>query len=81
MSQIVGRLIGGENPIRVWREHHGLSLPSLAARVGMSPSVVSDIETGKSEGRPAVLRKIAGILDVSLDELVRSVDREAVDAA
>ena len=47
----------------------------------MSPSVVSDIETGKSEGRPAVLRKIAGILDVSLDELVRSVDREAVDAA
>jgi hypothetical protein len=23
---IVGRLIDGENPIRVWREHRGLSL-------------------------------------------------------
>jgi DNA-binding Xre family transcriptional regulator len=78
---IVGRLIDGENPIRVWREHRGLSLRSLAERVGTSPSVLSDMETGKSEGRPAVLRRIAGILDVSLDELIRSAGLEAIDAA
>jgi hypothetical protein len=77
---IVGRLIDGENPIRVWREHRGLSLRTLAVRAGTSPSVLSDMETGKSEGRPAVLRRIAGILRVSLDELVPSVDREAHDA-
>ena len=80
-DEIVGRLIGGENPIRVWREHRGLSLRSLAARVGTSPSVLSDMETGKSEGRLAILRGIAGILDVSLDELVRSGGSEAVEAS
>jgi hypothetical protein len=39
------------------------------------------METAKSEGRLAILRGIAGILDVSLDELVRSAAREAVDAS
>ncbi len=78
---IVGRLIDGENPIRVWREHRGLSLRTLAARAGTSPSVLSDMETGKSEGRLAMLYKIASILGVSLDELVRSADRGAVDAS
>lgn len=78
---IVGRLIDGENPIRVWREHRGLSLRALAARAGTSPSALSDMETGKSEGRLAMLCKIAGILGVSLDELVRSAGREAADAS
>jgi hypothetical protein len=77
---IVGRLIDGENPIRVWREHRGLSLRTLAARAGTSPSVLSDMETGKSEGRPAILRRIAGILKVSLDELIPAADLEAADA-
>ena len=77
---IVGRLIDGENPIRVWREHRGLSLRTLAARAGTSPSVLSDMETGKSEGRPAILRRIAGILEVSLDELIPAAEREAADA-
>jgi len=77
---IVGRLIDGESPIRVWREHRGLLLRALAARVGTSPSVLSDIETRGSEGRPALLRRIAGILGVSLDELVPATDRETMDA-
>jgi len=77
---IVGRLIDGENPIRVWREHRGLSLRALAAQAGTSPSVLSDMETGKSEGRPSILRRIAGILEVSLDELIPAAEREAADA-
>jgi ribosome-binding protein aMBF1 (putative translation factor) len=76
---IVGRLIDGESPIRVWREHRGLSLRALAARAGTSPSVLSDMETGKSKSRPALLRRIAGILRVTLDELVPATDREAMD--
>lgn len=67
---IAGRLLSGENPIRVRREHCGLSLRSLAQRAGMRPSVLSDIETGKSEGRPGTLREIAGILNVGMDELL-----------
>jgi ribosome-binding protein aMBF1 (putative translation factor) len=77
---IVGRLIDGENPIRVWREHRGLSLRTLAVQAGTSPSVLSDMETRKSEGRPAILRRIAGILEVSLDELIPAAEREAADA-
>ena len=39
------------------------------------------METGKSEGRLAILRRIAGILGVSLDELIPSTGREAADAS
>jgi len=67
-------------PVRVWREHRGLSLRSLAARVGTSPSALSDKETRKSEGCLAILRRIAGILAVNLDDLIPSAGREAADA-
>lgn len=76
-DEVVGRLLDGEHPIRVWREHRGLSLRSLAQRAGMSPSVLSDMETGKSEGRPGVLRALADILNVSLDELLPATGEEA----
>ena len=69
-DEIVGRLLAGESPIRVWREHRGLSLRALASQVGMSPSMLSDMETGKSEGRPGILRKIASTLRISTDELM-----------
>ena len=73
---IVGRLIDGENPIRVWPEHRGLSLRTLAMRAGTSPSVLSDMETGKSEGRPGSLRRIAIALGITLDDLVSAVSRD-----
>ena len=69
-DEVVGRLLAGESPIRVWREHRSLSLRALASQVGMSPSVLSDMETGKSEGRPGTLRKIAGALRITTDELM-----------
>jgi ribosome-binding protein aMBF1 (putative translation factor) len=75
-DEIVGRLLSGENPIRVWREYRGLSLRSLAQQASMIPSVLSDMETGKSEGRLGVMRKIAGILDASTDELFRPMESE-----
>lgn len=79
-DEIVGRLISGENPIRVWREHRGLSLRALAARAEVSPSALSDMETGKSEGRPRVLRRIAAVLGVNLDDLVLTPDQDAATA-
>lgn len=76
-DDIVGRLLSGENPIRVWREYRGLSLRSLAQQASISPSVLSDMETGKSQGRPGVLRKIAGILNLSTDELFGPIEGDA----
>jgi ribosome-binding protein aMBF1 (putative translation factor) len=69
-DEIVGRLLAGENPVRVWREHRNLSLRALAAKSGTTPSALSAIETGKSEGRPATLRRLAEALGVDLDDLI-----------
>jgi DNA-binding Xre family transcriptional regulator len=80
-DSVVGRLLDGENPVRVWRQHRGLSLRSLAERAGASPSALSDIETGKSEGRLSILHRIAGALDVSLEDLIPAAGRVADDAS
>jgi hypothetical protein len=75
-DEIAGRLIGGESPVRVWREYRGLSLRALAAQAHVSPSALSDLETGKSEGRPAALRRIAMALGIGLDDLVPAVNHD-----
>ena len=56
---VVGRLLDGENPVRVWREHRGLSLRALAEQADTTPSTLSAIETGKSGGQGATLRRLA----------------------
>jgi DNA-binding Xre family transcriptional regulator len=68
--EIVNRLLSGENPVRVWREHRGLSLRELGRRTGISPQLLSEIESGKKEGSLRSLRAIARELGVDLDDLV-----------
>ena len=69
-SDIVDRLLAGENRIRVWREHRGLSIKALAEQAGIAQPFLSQIETGRREGTVATLRKIAEALNVTLDDLV-----------
>jgi hypothetical protein len=38
------------------------------------------LAVGAAKPATAILRRIAGVLDVTLDDLVPSVDREVVDA-
>jgi len=73
-SEFVDRLIDGENPIRVWRDFRGLSAKDLAAAAGISAAYVSEIETGKKEGSISVLKAIAKVLRLDLDDLVWSRD-------
>jgi DNA-binding Xre family transcriptional regulator len=73
---IAGRLLGGESPVRVWRQYRGISLRALAAQAHVSTSALSDLETGKSEGRPSSLRRIAIALGITLDDLVSAVSRD-----
>ncbi len=58
-SAMVDRLVAGENPIRVWREHRGMTGRALADAVDVRQSYISQIETGKREGTIVVLRRIA----------------------
>ena len=55
--------------IREHREQSNLSLRELARRLGISPSAISQIETGKSRPSVSTLYSIVTELGMSLDEL------------
>jgi DNA-binding XRE family transcriptional regulator/mannose-6-phosphate isomerase-like protein (cupin superfamily) len=66
--------------LREARRGRGLSLRELADRLGVSPSLISQIETGRANPSVSTLYAIAGELDVSLDELLFN-DRRPAEAA
>ena len=70
-SEVVYAILDGENPIKVWREHRGLTQQQLAGKVKISKPYLSQIETGKRTGTTEILSAIAKALDVSLEEVVR----------
>lgn len=69
-AEIVNRLIDGENKIKVWREHRGISQAVLADISGMAQSTIAQIEGGHRVGTIATLKKIARALSVDIDDLV-----------
>jgi len=69
-ADIVRRLVAGENKVKVWRSHRGLSGRDLAAAAGVSAPFISEIESGKKDGSVSVMKKIADVLKVDLDDLV-----------
>ncbi len=56
--------------LREARRARNLSLRVLAERLGVSPSLISQIETGRANPSVSTLYAIAAELDVSLDELL-----------
>ena len=68
-GEIVERLASGENRIRVWRRHRALTIEALAARAGISTATLSQLETGKRDGKLATIAAIARALDLDLDDL------------
>ncbi|MFG1300718.1 helix-turn-helix transcriptional regulator [Xanthobacter sp. V3C-3] len=69
-ATMVGRIIDGENKVRVWREHRGLTGKQLAEAAGTAPATLSQIEKGVRTGSVEMLRKIATALRVDLDDVV-----------
>lgn len=63
------RLMAGEIPVRVWREHRGLSARAVASRAGISTAYLSQIETGKKPGSFDAMAKVARALGVSMEDL------------
>jgi ribosome-binding protein aMBF1 (putative translation factor) len=63
------RLTAGESPVRVWREHRGLSARALAGRAGISTAYLSQIETGKKPGSFDAMAKLARALGVNMEDL------------
>ncbi len=73
--------------LRSHREGRGLSLRELARRLNISPSALSQIETGKSRPSVSTLYSIVTELGISLDELfggreaTRTARREAAGSS
>ena len=69
-SDIVDRLLDGENQVKVWREHRGLSADELAAACGITPEDLSQIEKDTANLSVETLKKIAAALNVDVDDLI-----------
>jgi DNA-binding XRE family transcriptional regulator len=67
--ELTKRLLDGEHPIRVWRAHRRLTREALAAKAGVSPTYLTEIETRRKPGSFKAISKIATALAVSLDEI------------
>jgi len=63
-------IIAGETPLRVWRKHRGYKLEQLGRLAGIKPSYLSEIELNKKPGTPAIWRKLAAGLNVTIDDIM-----------
>ncbi|HEV2337042.1 MAG TPA: helix-turn-helix transcriptional regulator [Stellaceae bacterium] len=63
------RLLGGDSPVKVWREKRGVSQRALAAEAGIGNGYLAEIETNRKPGSDDALRKLAAVLHVPPEEL------------
>ena len=69
--EIVQReIINGEHPVKLWREHRGLTIELLAEQAGISKAFLSQIENAKRKGTVKTLKALAVALQVPLDILI-----------
>ena len=71
-AQEARRLLDGESPVKVWREKRGRSQRDLATAAGVSTGYLAEIETGRKPGSVAALARLAGALEVQIEDLVAS---------
>tara|TARA_R110000868_G_scaffold226645_4_gene479329 strand:- start:44 stop:391 length:348 start_codon:yes stop_codon:yes gene_type:complete len=70
-SELAKELLRGDRtPAHIFRRYRGFTQNDIAAKVGISQGMLSDIERGVKEGSLGTLMALAKALDVDLDELV-----------
>lgn len=69
-SEMADRIVGGESPLRVWRQYRELTLSRLGYFTGVQASYLSEIELGKKPGTPQVWRALANALKVDVDDIM-----------
>lgn len=70
-QEVVKRLISGESPVRVWREHRGLTQKELAQASGLTQAMITMIENGHRKGTVQTLTSLAKVLKIDLDDLLK----------
>lgn len=67
--EITERRLVGEDPLKVWREHRGLTQEQLAKKSGVSRVLIAAIETKRKGGSLATIKKLAKTLNVDWESL------------
>ena len=68
--EVADRLLAGQNPISVYRNHRGMTQNDLAAAAAINAVYLSQIETGKRTGSTRTLSALAKALNVTVDDLI-----------
>lgn len=68
--ELAERMVAGESPIRVFREHRGLTQDRLAASAGISKPFLSQLENGLRTPSLETAMRLAAVLSVDVDDLV-----------
>jgi len=69
-SEVTFAILQGVNPIRAWREYKQIKVKELANRAGITPSYLSQIETGKRNPTIDTLKAIAQALGIDVEMLI-----------
>jgi transcriptional regulator with XRE-family HTH domain len=69
---LIKRRLAGEHPVRIWREHRGMTGNDLAMAAGVQPGYLSEIENRKKPGSLDAVLRLARILKVAVEDLVAS---------
>lgn len=67
--EIVERRLGGEVPLRIWREYRKLTQEGLAKKSKVSRALIAAIETRRKAGSVSTWKKLGAALDVSWEQL------------
>lgn len=73
-SAVVDRLLNGDAPLTVWRDHRNLSQTELARLSGVNRVQIIDIEAGRKTGSVITLRKLATALQIDMEDLIINDD-------
>lgn len=66
---LVEKIAAGESPIKTYREYRKLSQTDLAKKAKVSKQYISQLETKERTGSLKILKSIAKILAVDLDDI------------
>jgi len=66
----VDRLIAGEAPLRVLREHRGLTQRNLAEACDVTKAYIAQLESGARSPSTRLLGRLAAALSVGVEDLV-----------
>jgi DNA-binding XRE family transcriptional regulator len=67
---VLQRIVAGESKLKVWREYRGFTQIDLSKQASVSQPTIAQLETGQRTGTLAMLKKLAKVLHVDIDDLI-----------